>query len=96
MPTFLPFLFCHILLLLQLPFLEVEFSDKPKLEPLTLDHVQGPLALLASALIAATLVWLAEMGSGRLINKRQEIARRTTEVDQKIINRMGGEVQRAW
>ena len=53
------------LLLPQLPYLDIEFTDKPKIEPLTIKQVQGPLALCALPLIVATLVFLVETCLGR-------------------------------
>ena len=41
--------------------MEVEFSDKPELAQLTVNHMQGPLGLHALILALATLVWLAEL-----------------------------------
>ena len=41
--------------------MEVEFSDKPKLEPLTLTCIQGPLALHTLVLGITILVWVAEL-----------------------------------
>ena len=65
----------------QVPPVEVEFSDRPKLEPLTLTHIQGPLALHTLALGITILVWVAELLSYYQW-KRPETAgtrRRTTE-----------------
>ena len=41
--------------------MEVEFSDKPELSQLTVNHLQGPLGLHALILALATFVWLAEL-----------------------------------
>ena len=45
----------------QAPPVEVDFSDTPELEPLTLLPLQGPLTLHALILVLASLAWLAEL-----------------------------------
>ena len=82
-------------LLIQLPYLEVQYSERPELEPLTLNHMQGPLALLAFALVVAAVTFLVEIG-GRLLNdsgrKRQKITEMTTEIHRKRHVWIQGEV----
>ena len=51
--------------------MEVDFSDLPELEPLTLLPLQGPLALHALILILATLVWFAELCMGTLRERKK-------------------------
>ena len=53
--------------------MEVEFSDKPELAPLTLTEVQGPLILVwGLGMCFASLVWLAELFVGRNYNKKED------------------------
>ena len=55
----------------QVPPVEVEFSDKPELAPLTLTHVQGPLILVwGLGLCLASLAWLSELFVG---NKKEDV-----------------------
>ena len=44
--------------------MKVDFSDQPKLEPLKLVHMRGPLGLHIIILIVATFVWFMEMCMG--------------------------------
>ena len=53
--------------------MEVEFSDHPELEPLTLIPLQGPLGLHTLILVLATLVWFVEVGFGTLQEKKNQI-----------------------
>ena len=46
---------------------EVELSDTPKVEKLTLYHIQGPLALLFASLGVATTIWLGQICHSRTI-----------------------------
>lgn len=41
--------------------MNVELSDEPEILPLTPTHIIGPLVLLASCLVLAFFVWLAEL-----------------------------------
>ena len=59
--------------------MEVEFSDKPELAQLTVNHMQGPLGLHALILVLATLVWLAELCLGA-IKQRMNLATKITYI----------------
>ena len=47
---------------------EVELSDTPKVDKLTLYHIQGPLALLFASLGVATIIWLGQICQSRAIS----------------------------
>ena len=40
---------------------EVEFSDTPKIDKLSVKHLQFPLIILAVSLAIATIVWIGEI-----------------------------------
>ena len=54
--------------------MKVDFSDRPENEPLTLNHLQGPLGLHALALVLASLVWFAELCMGNLQKRKNLIS----------------------
>ena len=39
----------------------MELSDTPKVEKLTVDHLQSPLVILAVGLLIATIIWIGEI-----------------------------------
>ena len=58
----------------QVPPVEVEFSDKPELTPLTLTHLQGPLIMVwALGIGAASMAWLAELSVGAIQNRKKRV-----------------------
>ena len=48
---------------------EVELSDTPQIEKLTLKHIQGPLVLLTASFVAATIIWLGQICHSRALKK---------------------------
>ena len=62
----------------QVPSVEVEFSDRPKIEKLTITHLLGPILLHCLIMALATFVWLGEMFFG-YFQKRKN---RVTELSQ--------------
>ena len=61
-----------------MPPVEVEFSDKPEIAPLTLTHMTGPFGLVwGLGLGMATVAWLAELCMG-MIQKRKDRVTKVT------------------
>ena len=54
--------------------MEVEFSDKPELTPLTLTHLQGPLIMVwALGIGTASVAWLAELSVGAIQKSKKRV-----------------------
>ena len=44
----------------------MELSDTPKVEKLTVDHLQSPLVILAVGLLIATIIWIGEICNAKI------------------------------
>ena len=60
----------------------MELSDTPKVEKLTVDHLQSPLIILAVGLLIATIIWIGEICKAKIhlseVKKRKNRRRRRT------------------
>ena len=65
---------------------EVELSDTPKIQKLTLKHIQGPLVLLAVSLGVATIIWLGQICHSRALQKMGGKPSRTSRKNKKRPN----------
>ena len=61
----------------------MELSDTPKVEKLTVDHLQSPLIILAVGLLIATIIWIGEICKAKIhlseVKKRNN-RRRTNRI----------------
>ena len=58
----------------------MELSDTPKVEKLTVDHLQSPLIILAVGLLIATIMWIGEICKAKIhlsLVKKKNNRRRT-------------------
>ena len=71
-----------VILLTQLPPVEVEFSDKPESGPLTISHLLSQFVLHTFLLALCTLVWVGEICAGALQKWKIQATANTTNAMQ--------------